>query len=230
MCTDARFEQWDPLVAHVVRVHFWWVYKQGGSGASEKLQRGIGYQDLIQEGRLGLLNAFERFSPDSPRAASFKTYAYKLIYRQIKAYIRDNISPVRLPKNEPIGDLTRLQMTAAINYMEFSEIKPNRRQVDEIEFAPTPPKNVMWQDSPEAEIDESDFRERCMDTLRRNMYPYHLDILLKRQNGSTWREIGCEYRRCREWARKEGQRAMEIARRLLCAEAAAEPDRKGQEG
>ncbi|MFN8670979.1 MAG: sigma-70 family RNA polymerase sigma factor [Candidatus Sericytochromatia bacterium] len=54
------------------------------------------YNDLVQVGCLGLLNAIERF--DLNQNASFKTYATHLIAGEIKHYLRDHSSMIRPPR------------------------------------------------------------------------------------------------------------------------------------
>ena len=55
------------------------------------------YDDLIQVGCLGLLSAIERF--DMNQNASFKTYSTHLITGEIKHYLRDHNSLVKLPRD-----------------------------------------------------------------------------------------------------------------------------------
>lgn len=55
------------------------------------------YDDLVQVGCIGLLRAIERY--DSSQRASFRTYASHLISSEIRHYLRDHISAVRLPRD-----------------------------------------------------------------------------------------------------------------------------------
>ncbi len=55
------------------------------------------YDDLVQVGCIGLLRAIDRFDPS--QRASFRTYASHLISSEIRHYLRDHISVVRLPRD-----------------------------------------------------------------------------------------------------------------------------------
>lgn len=52
--------------------------------------------DLIQVGRIGLLQALDRYDPD--RGARFVTYAVTMISGEIKHYFRDMLWEVRVPR------------------------------------------------------------------------------------------------------------------------------------
>jgi RNA polymerase sigma-B factor len=71
------------------------------------------YDDLLQAGSIGLLNAIERCDPD--RSDEFAAYAVPTVTGEIKRYIRDRGSTVRLPRplHEAAGRIpkTREQLT-----------------------------------------------------------------------------------------------------------------------
>lgn len=54
------------------------------------------YDDLVQVGSIGLLNAIDRYDPK--HKAQFRTYASHLIASEIKHYLRDQIPIVRPPR------------------------------------------------------------------------------------------------------------------------------------
>lgn len=54
------------------------------------------YEDLIQVGCLGLMNAIDKF--DTRHNVSFKTYSSHFITGEIKHYLRDHVSLVKLPR------------------------------------------------------------------------------------------------------------------------------------
>jgi RNA polymerase sigma-B factor len=54
------------------------------------------YDDLVQVGSIGLLNAIDRYDPG--RKANFRTYASHLISSEIKHYLRDQLPLVRPPR------------------------------------------------------------------------------------------------------------------------------------
>ena len=58
--------------------------------------RGVDWDDLLQEARLGLLKAIERYDPS--RKAAFCTYASSVIDGQIKEYFRDKAWPCTAPR------------------------------------------------------------------------------------------------------------------------------------
>lgn len=57
---------------------------------------GAEYDDLVQAGSIGLLNAIERYDPD--RGDEFAAYAVPTIVGEIKRHIRDRSAIVRLPR------------------------------------------------------------------------------------------------------------------------------------
>jgi RNA polymerase sigma-B factor len=59
-------------------------------------RRGADHDDLVQAGSIGLLNAIERF--DRTRGDEFAAFAVPTIAGEIKRYIRDRTSTVRLPR------------------------------------------------------------------------------------------------------------------------------------
>jgi RNA polymerase sigma-B factor len=71
------------------------------------------YDDLLQAGSIGLLNAIERCDPD--RSDEFAAYAVPTVTGEIKRYIRDRGATVRLPRplHEAAGRIpkTREQLT-----------------------------------------------------------------------------------------------------------------------
>ncbi len=71
------------------------------------------YDDLLQAGSIGLLNAIERCDPD--RSDEFAAYAVPTVTGEIKRYIRDRGGTVRLPRplHEAAGRIpkTREQLT-----------------------------------------------------------------------------------------------------------------------
>jgi RNA polymerase sigma-B factor len=59
-------------------------------------RRGADHDDLVQAGSIGLLNAIERF--DRTRGDEFAAFAVPTIAGEIKRYLRDRASTVRLPR------------------------------------------------------------------------------------------------------------------------------------
>jgi RNA polymerase sigma-B factor len=78
--------------------------------------RGADHDDLVQAGSIGLLNAIERF--DRTRGDEFAAFAVPTIAGEIKRYLRDRTSTVRLPRrlHEVSGRLpeARQELTARL--------------------------------------------------------------------------------------------------------------------
>jgi RNA polymerase sigma-B factor len=60
--------------------------------------RGEQIEDLVQVGSIGLINAVDRFDP--ARGDDLVAYAVPTIVGEIRRYLRDRASPVRLPRVE----------------------------------------------------------------------------------------------------------------------------------
>lgn len=58
--------------------------------------RGESYDDLVQVGTIGLINAIDRFEPE--RGLEFSTYAAPTIVGEIKRHFRDRTGSVRVPR------------------------------------------------------------------------------------------------------------------------------------
>lgn len=71
-------KKWEPLVYHIARKHFAWFI---GGGLRLSFIRCVDFDDLMQSGRMGLYTAISKFSESG--GASFKTYAYNGIYREM---------------------------------------------------------------------------------------------------------------------------------------------------
>lgn len=63
--------------------------------ASWYANRGVDYEDLVQEGLLGLNLAIERYNPNL--GYTFSTYSTWWIKQKIQRYVDDNISTIRIP-------------------------------------------------------------------------------------------------------------------------------------
>lgn len=76
---------------------------------------GLPMGDLISEGNLGLIRAAEKF--DASRGYRFITYAVSWIQAYIRAFIANQVRPVRLPQNQ---DTAIQKMTKVTKRLEQS--------------------------------------------------------------------------------------------------------------
>ena len=67
--------------------------------ASKFLDRGIEFEDLKEEGNIGLIDAVEKYRYDNEENASFSTFAFNNIKYNIRKYIRENSGLVRIPEH-----------------------------------------------------------------------------------------------------------------------------------
>jgi RNA polymerase sigma-B factor len=98
---DALVERYLPLVKHLAR----------------RYARGLEpFEDLLQVGSIGLLNAIDRFDPDSGTA--FSSFAVPTILGEIRRHFRDRTWTIRVPRS-----LKELAVTArdAEDAFEFRE-------------------------------------------------------------------------------------------------------------
>jgi len=72
------------LINSVIMTHYSWT--------------GLDYNDLLQQGNLGLIRAAKDFDPDTGNA--FSTYATNWIRQTIRRYISDNFGSIRVPYNK----------------------------------------------------------------------------------------------------------------------------------
>jgi RNA polymerase sigma-B factor len=91
--------------------------------ARDFANRGEQVDDLIQVGFIGLLKAIARF--DTGRRVEFSTYASTAILGEIRHHVRDNITPIRIPRG--LSDLhVRLSAQRAELILTLGRIPTNR--------------------------------------------------------------------------------------------------------
>ena len=100
--------------------------------ARKFLNRGLSYQDLIQEGNLGLIKAVEKF--DYEKGFKFSTYATWWIRQAITRAIADQARTIRIP----------VHMVETINKL----IRVSRQLLQELGREPTPEEIAAELDMP----------------------------------------------------------------------------------
>lgn len=170
MTPDEVIKKWDYLVYHVLINNFLWAVRSTGSGSYRKLRRSLQFDDLIQEGRIGLLLANESFEED--RGATFKTYAYRAIRNTMLRYIDSNYSLLKSGRvwevyNNGSEDLQACHR-AAMNYDTFSELEHKHKasNMDTIPFVPVPSRAEQSAMDPALLFEERDFLEVCLKKLK----------------------------------------------------------------
>ena len=79
-------EMWDRVAANLGLIRFW---------ANKYLRRGLDFEDLCQEGTIGMLSAIRLFDPD--RGAKFSTYASIWVRQAMGRAIKNTSKTVRRP-------------------------------------------------------------------------------------------------------------------------------------
>lgn len=135
--------------------------------------RGADHDDLVQAGSIGLLNAIERF--DRTRGDEFAAFAVPTIAGEIKRYLRDRTSTVRLPRrlHEVSGRLSeaRHELTARLgrapSQSELGEVlgvTPN--ELAQLENRTNGPVGDRASDAAASEFDTSESRMLLADAFR----------------------------------------------------------------
>jgi RNA polymerase sigma-B factor len=92
-------QQYLPLVRRLARRH---------------VGRGEPYEDLVQVGTIGLINAIDRFQLD--RGVDLATFAIPTIDGEIKRHLRDRAWPIRIPRRlQELDPTLRLRVAELVN-------------------------------------------------------------------------------------------------------------------
>jgi RNA polymerase sigma factor (sigma-70 family) len=200
----------------VVEKRFSWAYRNSSSKESKRTRRFVEYEDLIQEGSITLLDAWRMHDPS---ISSFKTYAYASICRNLYRYISANLTPVTTTtwkkaseSSEEVLDKHRRAMACRL----FSEMVGDPRpESDPLNYGDAS------QASDVDNILEREWRESCINKLRKNMRDWEFGFLMARARGDTYKQIGEMYsghQMCHELARRTVGQLMVVASMILLDE------------
>lgn len=133
------------------------------SVAKQYQNQGLGIQDLINEGNIGLIKAAQRF--DETRGFKFISYAVWWIRQAIMQAIANQSRIVRLPLNQ-VGNINRIKKVTARLEQEFGRIPTNDEiaeamslSVDAVNELKRVSSHVQSLDSPISPDDDTTFVE-----------------------------------------------------------------------
>lgn len=193
---DSLYNQWFPLVVHIIHKNFNWATQDTGTGAYRKIRRAVDTRDLYQEGWIALVDAKEHFDRQHESGASFKTYAYRVIYNHLLNYLDDNCTPITTARRRHIlrygSDRIKERLESATSYLCFSELSHRniREGMDELEFVPVPPQENEGTINPAVRLENFEFQEHCIEKLKASLPAEDWRILMFRYDGMTLKNIG----------------------------------------
>ena len=133
------------------------------SVAKQYQNQGLGIQDLINEGNIGLIKAAQRF--DETRGFKFISYAVWWIRQAIMQAIANQSRIVRLPLNQ-VGNINRIKKVTARLEQEYGRIPTNDEiaeamslSVDAVNELKRVSSHVQSLDSPISPNDDTTFVE-----------------------------------------------------------------------
>ena len=224
------------LVAHNMRLVVSIARKYKGTG--------LGFQDLIQEGNIGLMKAAERFDPD--KGFRFSTYATYWIKQAISRAIADQNRVIRIPVH--IADMASKvkKMTQHLTQI-YNRIPTPQEIADELDMTPDKVKEIQeaLKDTLSLDVPVGDEEDATMGDLitderfespavemelneRHNQIMAVLGTLSEKEaqiismrfglddgEPKTLAEIGKHFGCSREWIRQQEEKAMRKLRSPL---------------
>ena len=195
------YEKYKHLVEHIIEKHFSWAFRTNGGESAMTVVRRYDRDDLLQEGRLGFLEAWQGFDENHSKKSKFTTYAYYAIYWKVFRFVYDNLTPISLRgyKNDVAKDTAdaRGRFCRALSCQLFSEMKGSTSDY-QCEIAARSSKDV----------DMTEEEQECWEKMQGAFKPWEIDILLQRSDGVTYESIG-QYMECsREKARQTVHRLL----------------------
>ena len=192
---QALYDQWMPLVIHIIDKNFIWATTDTGTGAFAKIRRAVDRDDLKQVGVMALFAAGDYYDPRHPSRSSFKTYAYRIIYNALLNHLDDNCTPVSMPQRRCIlkhgSESIKQRLQAATNYCTFSELATQGKK-GLIEFDPCSASANADDTDPAVIMEREVFHRHCIKKLKDSLSAHEYRVLLLRFSNMTYRQIGEE--------------------------------------
>lgn len=190
--TNEDFIKWQNLIHRVVRDNFKWAFDSRAN--YRRFKRPMGYDDMIQEGSIALHRSWQKYDGKREDAASFKTYAYRAIYRRVSRYISNNITPVTIKNwsKAAAKEGNKDSVAAAISCSLFSEV--------------VEPGGEEWSSQIKDRTVDAGVRDmihqehvgRCIGILKDGLTRREFGIMIEKNRGKTYAQIAKRRRMTRE--------------------------------
>lgn len=203
--TDEEFNRWKYLVHHVIKNVFFWAYDSKENGSLKRYRRFLQYDDLFQEGSIGLLQAWTNYDPDRGEA-EFKTYAFKAVVNQINKFIDANLTPVSISgwRKIKVSEEIQSKLSAAMGCSLFSEI-------EEDGGTPVDVEDQRTAGDPTEPVESQEWADHCVGLLKKGIGSRRFKLLMHRFKGATLKAVGARRRYSRERARQVIEDSMILA-------------------